>query len=129
MASNINIPLTQPADDTNLQEGLMDTQPRLDGKKNDNEKPQLGLVPKSLIWSVGTILTFGAKIYGAWNWKQGLLWSRPYNALLRHLTAWWDGESVDKESGKSHLWHAATELSFLIEYEEKNLGQDDRYKA
>jgi hypothetical protein len=106
---------------------IMDKQPRLDGKKDDQDKPQLGLVPKSLIWAVGIILTFGAKKYGAENWRQGLAWSRPYNALLRHLTAWWAGETTDLESGKSHLWHAATELCFLIEYEESKTGLDDRY--
>ena len=106
----------------------VDTQPRLDGKKFDEGKPMLGLISKSLIWGVGTILTFGAVKYGEQNWRKGMLWSRPYNALLRHLTAWWDGESNDLESGKSHLWHAATELMFLMEYEEKNLGQDDRYR-
>jgi hypothetical protein len=107
----------------------MDGQQRLDGKKFDEGKPELGLVSKSLIWAVGTILTFGAKKYGAHNWRGGLAWSRPYNAILRHLTAWWDGESLDAESGKSHLWHAATEIMFLIEYEERGTGHDDRYKA
>lgn len=105
----------------------MDGQPRLDGKKFDEGKPELGLVPKSLIWAIGAILTFGAKKYGAHNWRKGLAWSRAYNATLRHLTAWWDGENLDKESGKSHLHHAACELAFLIEYEEKGAGYDDRY--
>ena len=50
-----------------------------------------------------------------------------YNATLRHLTMFWDGENLDQETGKSHLWHAATELAFLIEYEEKGLGNDDRH--
>lgn len=108
-------------------ETTVDTQERLDGKKNDEGKPMLGLVPKSLIWGVGEILTFGAKKYGEHNWRAGLLWSRPYNAALRHLTAWWDGESLDKESGKSHLLHAATELAFLIEYEGSKTGKDDRF--
>lgn len=106
----------------------MDGQPRLDGKKFDEGKPMLGLVPKSLIWAVGWILTFGAKKYGEHNWRKGLKWSRAYNALLRHLTAWWDGESIDAKSGRSHLWHAATELAFLIEYEESKTGEDDRWK-
>lgn len=107
----------------------MDGQQRLDGKKFDEGKPELGLVPKSLIWATGTILTFGAKKYGAHNWRKGLAWSRVYNAILRHLTAFWDGENNDLETGKSHLWHAATELAFLIEFEEKELGNDDRHSA
>lgn len=110
-----------------LEVNKVDGQPRLDGKKFDDGKPQLGLVPKSLIWAVGIILTFGANKYGEHNWRKGLKWSRAYNALLRHLTAWWDGESLDLESGKSHLWHAATELAFLVEYEETKTGEDDRW--
>lgn len=105
----------------------MDGQPRLDGKKFDEGKPELGLVTKSLIWAIGGILTFGAKKYGAHNWRKGLAWSRAYNATLRHLTAWWEGENLDAESGKSHLHHAACEIMFLIEYEEKGTGYDDRY--
>jgi hypothetical protein len=111
---------TKPGDDKILE--VM----RSEGKKFDEGKPQLGLVPKSLIWAVGTILTLGAKKYGRDNWKNGLAWSRVYDALLRHLTAWWAGEGLDLESGKSHLWHAASELAFLIEYEESGAGEDDR---
>lgn len=107
---------------------MPDGQPRLDGKKFDEGKPQLGLVPRSLIWAVGTILTFGAKKYGTHNWRGGLAWSRAYDAVLRHLTAWWGGEDVDAETGKSHLWHAACDLAFLIEFEASKTGQDDRYK-
>jgi len=106
----------------------MQGQVMLNGKKNDQGKPMLGLVPRTLIWAVGSILTSGAVKYGKNNWRGGLLWSRPYDALLRHLTAWWDGEDKDAETGKSHLHHAACELAFLIEYEEKSLGSDDRYK-
>jgi hypothetical protein len=96
------------------------------GKKNDTEKPRLDLIPPSIIFAMGDILTSGAGIYGDRNWEAGMLWHRPYGALQRHLNAWWAGESLDKESGKSHLWHAAAELAFLIEYEAKGTGQDDR---
>jgi hypothetical protein len=106
----------------------MQGQVQLNGQKNDQGKPMLDLVPRSLIWAVGDILTSGAEKYGKHNWRSGLLWSRPYAALLRHLTSWYDGEDTDTESGRSHLWHAAAELSFLIEYEAKQLGKDDRYK-
>lgn len=106
----------------------MDGQPRLDGKKNDSGKPRLGLISRVFLWGIAEILTHGAKIYGDHNWREGMLWSRPYDALQRHLTAWWDGEDIDKDSGKSHLWHAAAELQFLVEYESKGMGKDDRYK-
>lgn len=114
--------------DCGMEDIKMQGQELLNGKKNDQGKPNLDLVPKSLIWAIGDILTSGANKYGRHNWRAGLLWSRPYAALLRHLTAWWDGEDKDTETGRSHLWHAAAELAFLIEYEEKKIGSDDRYK-
>ena len=108
---------------------VMDGQPRLDGKKFDEGKPQLGLVARSLIWGIAKIMTGGVAKYGRDNWRGGMEWHRPYDALQRHLTAWWDGESKDAESGQSHLFHAACEIMFLIEYEEKNMGKDDRFKV
>ena len=108
---------------------MPDGQPRLDGKKNDQGKPRLGLLSTVFMWGIAKIMTSGAVKYGAHNWRKGMVWSRPYDALQRHLTAWWDGESNDKETGQSHLLHAAAELMFLVEYEIKGTGQDDRFKS
>lgn len=102
-------------------------QQTLKGHKNDVGKPQISLVTRSLIVGIATIMGVGLKKYGRDNWKKGMLWSRPYDALQRHLLAWWAGEGIDEESGESHLWHAACELMFLIEYEQNKLGKDDRY--
>lgn len=104
-------------------------QPTLDGKKNDQGKPMLGLVVKSFIWGIAKVLTFGAVKYGLHNWRKGLAWSRAYDAMQRHLTAWYEGEDIDPESGLSHLDHAGAELMFLREYVDKKTGLDDRYKS
>ena len=72
------------------------------------------------------LLTFGAKKYGARNWEKGMHWSRPFGALMRHMWAWWRGEKFDAESSRPHLWHAACCLMFLIAYEGRNIGKDDR---
>jgi hypothetical protein len=53
-------------------------------------------------------------------------WGRVYGALMRHLWTWWRGDNLDKETGKSHLWHAVCCLAFLITYEERGIGEDDR---
>lgn len=98
------------------------------GKKHDGGKNRLDLIPVSTIIALGKVLTHGAGKYGDRNWEKGLDWNRPYGAALRHLTAWWDGEDLDKESGMSHLWHAACEISFLIEYEANQTGKDNRPK-
>ena len=45
---------------------------------------------------------------------------------MRHMWAWWRGETADPETGASHLHHAACCLAFLIAYEERKAGTDDR---
>lgn len=94
--------------------------------KFDEEKIRLELVPTELIWAVGSILTFGAIKYAPRNWELGMDWSRVYGALQRHLNAWWSGENKDPETGKSHLWHAGCCIAFLIAYEQRGIGEDDR---
>lgn len=98
------------------------------GNKWDGDKLRLDLIPPSLSWAVGSVLTFGAQKYGDRNWEAGIEWNRCYGALLRHLTAWWGGENLDPESGKSHLWHAACCLTFLIEFEQTHPELDNRPK-
>lgn len=84
------------------------------------------LIAPEMTTALGTILAFGAKKYDAGNWAKGMDWSRCYGALQRHLNAWWSGEDSDPETGKSHLWHAACCLMFLIVYEARGKGKDDR---
>lgn len=100
--------------------------PETGGVKFDAGKLRTDLVPVEGITAVATILGYGAQKYAARNWEQGMDWSRPYGAALRHLFAWWGGEKVDPDTGYSHLWHAATNLFFLIFYEQYNVGTDDR---
>jgi len=95
------------------------------GKKFDGDKLRLDLIPTILLRGVAWILTFGAKKYGDRNWEQGILYHRVWGAMLRHLMAWYDGETNDPESGKPHLWHAACNLSFLMHFEDNK----DRYES
>jgi hypothetical protein len=55
-------------------------------------------------------------------------WSRVKGALDRHLIAWWMGEDKDPETGFSHLWHVGCCVLFLIAYELRGAGLDDRPK-
>lgn len=96
--------------------------------KNDDGKPRVELIPPLALIEIGRVLEFGAKKYGANNWRHGMNWSRFHGAALRHLLAWFEGESKDVESDLSHLAHAACCLLFLMECEAKQLGCDDRYQ-
>jgi hypothetical protein len=94
--------------------------------KYDSKKTRLELIPPEMINALGEILTFGANKYEERNWEKGMAWSRCYGALQRHLWSWWSGENNDPETGKSHLWHASCCLAFLVAYEARGTGEDDR---
>lgn len=106
------------------------------GYKKDEGKIRLELMPPEFIFAVGTILNFGAKKYPYRNWEHGMDWGRVFGAAMRHLWAWWGGSQptktnfafgdLDTETGYSHLWHASCCMAFLVTYEERNIGRDDR---
>lgn len=96
------------------------------GVKFDDGKTMMELLPPEFIFGVANILTHGAKKYAARNWEMGMSWSRPFGGAMRHLWKWWGGEKLDPDSGMPHLWHAACNLAFLIAYEERGVGTDDR---
>lgn len=99
-----------------------------EGRKDDADKLPLGLIPRSAQEAEAAVLAFGAEKYDRHNWRKGMAWSRLVDAALRHIAAWNDGEDYDAESGISHLAHARCCLGFLIEYQERRIGGDDRYK-
>ena len=98
-----------------------------EGRKDDSGKSwRPGLIATEFIRGIATVLAFGAHKYSAGNWALGMDWSRPIDALDRHWTAWKGGEKVDAETGYSHLWHAGCCLMFLVAYEARGIGRDDR---
>ena len=97
-----------------------------DGNKYDDGKPAMDLLPPELLTAVADVLQYGAQKYEPRNWEKGMRWGRVFAALMRHMWAWWAGENIDKETGKSHLHHAACCIAFLIAYEARGVGTDDR---
>lgn len=99
-----------------------------EGIKHDSDKVRYELIPPEFLHATAEILTFGAAKYTDRNWERGMKWSRVFGALMRHLWAWWNPltSSLDPETGKSHLWHAACCLAFLVAYEARQIGEDDR---
>lgn len=102
--------------------------PATEGRKDDSGKARHDLIPPELPDAVAQVLAFGAAKYGERNWEKGMSWGRPFAAMMRHLWAWWRGEKADPETGFSHLWHAAACIAFLIAFEERKTGTDDRHK-
>lgn len=89
----------------------------MEGMKFDQDKPRYELLPVGPIEETVKVLTAGAKKYEAWNWKKVVAEKpeRYYAAALRHIFAWWRGETQDPETGLHHLAHAMCCLIFLME--------------
>ena len=98
----------------------------LEGRKDDSGKAPYHLLAPEMLDATAQVLAFGADKYAPRNWEKGMDWSRPFSALMRHMWAWWKGEQKDPETGMSHLWHASCCIMFLIAYEERQAGSDDR---
>jgi len=76
------------------------------GQKAGNEV-RMSLVPTQELLEVAQLFGRGAGKYGAHNWRKGYPWSLSYDALHRHLAAWWEGEEFDLPeaggTGQEHL--------------------------
>lgn len=100
------------------------------GLKFDVGKPPLSRIPREFLEQVARVLEFGANKYDWNNWRNGIQYHRLLDAAMRHLTAFADCETIDPESGLSHLAHAACCIAFLTTYEENPQSYkkfDDRF--
>lgn len=108
------------------------------GTKLDTGKARMDLIPPEVPFALAEVLGFGAFKYADRNWEKGMKWGRVFAALMRHLWAWWGGQGptaknfvfgdLDEETKFSHLWHALCCVSFLVAYEQRGVGEDDRFK-
>ena len=94
--------------------------------KHDSGKRRYDLLPYDALEEIIKVLEFGALKYEDNNWLRGCEWSRYWTACMRHITAWWMGESVDAETGLSHLAHAGCCILFLLGFELRDIGDDNR---
>lgn len=88
--------------------------------KHDNGKPLISLIEPSFITGLAEVMTQGADKYGKDNWKLCEEPERYLNALLRHAIAYWGGEKIDKELGKSHLYCIAFN-AMALDHFDRNL--------
>jgi hypothetical protein len=101
---------------------------KTEGIKHDQQKIRWDLVPYDAVNEIAKVLTFGAAKYEARNWEKGMNWSRVFGALQRHLTRWFHGQDKDKETRLTHLANAGCCLFFLLAWELRQVGTDDRPK-
>lgn len=110
--------------------GRVDEEVRVIDPKTGGEKgrklAQLGALDPQAIMRVAEVAGFGAEKYARYNFAKGYDWSLSYDALQRHLHAFWGGEDVDRESLLPHLAHAAWHCLALLTFLQRGRGTDDR---
>jgi hypothetical protein len=69
----------------------------------------------------------GALKYGRYNWRvKGVRASIYYDAMLRHLAKWWNGEDRDQRTFVHHLGSARACANILLDAERQGVLVDDR---
>lgn len=112
---------------------------RLDGfkEKPSNPKDAVGIskvplstVPAPVLMEIGLGMAEGAIKYGRHNYRAvGVRASVYYDAALRHLMSWWEGEDIDPDSGLSHISKCMATLVVLRDAMIQQKLNDDRPPA
>lgn len=96
------------------------------GGAKGQKSVQLHAIPREALWELGKVYAFGASKYEDYNFRRGYKWSLSFDALLRHLILFWDGEETDSESNLSHMAHVVWHGICLLFFSLKGRGEDDR---
>jgi hypothetical protein len=103
-------------------------------KKPSNPKDAIGIkkvpmscVPANVMAEVAIGMMEGALKYGRHNYRAiGVRASVYYDATMRHLMAFWEGEDTDHDSQLSHITKAITSLVVLRDAMSRGNWTDDR---
>jgi hypothetical protein len=96
------------------------------GGEKGTKPERLGLIPFEALDELARVYGFGAQKYDLHNYLKGYKWNLSLDAMLRHISQFQQGASVDPESGLHHLAHAAWHCLALIMFDRHKLGTDDR---
>lgn len=102
--------------------------------KPTNPKEALGIrkvpmhcVPRGPLMELGLAMMEGGRKYGAHNYRDmGVRASTYYDAIQRHVDAWWEGEDIDPDSGIHHLIKAMACIIVLRDSQWMGNCTDDR---
>jgi hypothetical protein len=85
------------------------------GTKDDGHKPRWHLLPYDALEQVVRVMERGAEKYGEDNWKRvPNKQDRYWDAMMRHMTAYNNGQELDPEFGTHHMAHAACCALFVL---------------
>jgi|GEM_PF-2706400 len=98
--------------------------------------PMLSVIPPAALVHLGTAMRYGAHEspradgsvgYGPYNWRDQPVEASVYvDAAFRHISEYWDGQEVDRDSKVHHLAHAMATLAILLDAIENETCKDDR---
>lgn len=84
------------------------------GKKYDNGKVDLSILPFESLERVSRVMMFGEEKYGRDNWRHlEDPDKRLMKAMLRHISEIIKGNRYDNETGMEHIAHVACNALFL----------------
>lgn len=90
-------------------------------------KAPMSTVSAPVLAEIGVAMLEGACKYGRHNYRAvGVRASIYYDATMRHLMAWWEGQDIDPGSGLSHITKAITSLVVLRDSMIQGNWEDDR---
>lgn len=93
-------------------------------------KAPMSTVPAPVLAELGVAMLEGAAKYGRHNYRAvGVRASVYYDATMRHLMAWWEGQDLDPYSGMSHITKAIASLAVLRDSMIQGKMTDDRAPA
>jgi hypothetical protein len=127
------------------------------GGQKGTKLARFDLIPVGPLTELAEHFGIGASKYANHQWRQGYEWSKTYAALMRHLTAWWNGFDFDvcsndpegcshvdtdgnafvavredacfNHTGSHHLAAVAWHAFAGLEFKDRFPEHDDRYKA
>lgn len=101
------------------------------GKKFDGDKMEWSLLPFEALTGVVERFTGGKRKYSAWNWTtvdNGK--ERYFNACMRHLMAFWNGDELDDDEQfkdtKRAKYHLSAALWNMIALEYLDMREKDQ---
>jgi hypothetical protein len=102
--------------------------------KDTNPKDALGVakapfhcVSAAVMLELGLAMMEGGRKYGTHNYrKMGVRGSVYYNATMRHVMDWWEGQDIDPDSGVSHIIKAIAGLVVMRDSMLMRNFEDDR---
>jgi hypothetical protein len=93
------------------------------------KKPRLSCVPPVGLFALGAAMADGADKYGKFNWRDtSVTASVFYDAMMRHLVDWYNGEDYAHDSKINHLGHIMASCAIIMDAMRNGNFIDDRDK-